>query len=526
MTGRSFRRAMAVMVCLVGLLSTSVVQARGGPPVKIRGNYAIIDEVYFAVLELPKGSKADGSTARLVERQILDFLRRSGYLLATVKAGVVKNHIEVLVDEGRLEKVVFLGMGTLRTLQMKIGLSLPHHIFNKPYLVRQLRSLSARYNVKQVTYQLVPCKKVRHAGPQIGVDALWGHEVIPPSGSYELHVQLGRKGWGAGLDLGLDFDFPDGLALGAAYLGEGAMFRNDRWMVGGSLGAKLRNHLDSGDPFISLSRAVAEARWYTPALIGRLRPYIWLRAELGSRQRADLDIDLYYSARTEASLDLAYEFREGLVISAGGGASERFIFGVDQLATAGTPEESSARFEPFVVGRMEFVFDPGNLRRDRWHRLILDTRYYWSERENGFGRGSLQYVKVFDLGWHDLWVKSRGAFLWGHYLFDDEEPIGGKYLRGVFGDKWFTSKAANLVLEFRLSLARDLFKLSLFHDLAVFPEIDRQTGGETWRVADSFGLGFHALVLDVIQFDIYYSVGFASDGDFDHGFSASLKKVF
>lgn len=99
------------------------------------------------------------------------------------------------------------------------------------------------------------------------------------------------KGWGAGLDLGLDFDFPDGLAIGVAYLGEDALFESDRWMVEGLLGAKLRNHLDSGDPFISLSRAVVEARWYSPALIGQLGPCIWLRAELGSRQRADLDID-------------------------------------------------------------------------------------------------------------------------------------------------------------------------------------------------------------------------------------------
>ncbi len=518
-------RVMVAVVCLV-VLSNGLAHARRGPTVKIRGNYAIIDEVYFAILDLPPGAKADKSTARLVGRQILDFLRRSGYLLATVNAGVVKNHIEVLVDEGRLDKVVFLGMGTLRTLQMKIGLSLPHHIFNKPYLVRQLRSLSQRYGFEKVTYKLVPCRKIRHAGPQIGVDALWGHEVVPPPGSYELRIQLGRKGWGAGLDLGLDFDFPDGLAIGVAYLGEDALFESDRWMVGGLLGAKLRNHLDSGDPFISLSRAVVEARWYSPALIGQLRPYIWLRAELGSRQRADLDIDLYYSARTEASLDLAYEFREGLMISAGGGASERFIFGIDQLASAALPENSSSQFEPFVLGRIEFVFNPENLRRDRRHRLILDTRYYWSNREVGFGRGSLQYIKVFEMGWHDLWVKSRWAFLWGDYLFDDEEPIGGRYLRGVFGDKWFTDKAANLVLEFRLSLARDIFKLSLFHDLAAFPEIDRETGVETWRVADSFGLGFHALVLDAIQFDIYYSVGFASDGDFDHGFSASLKKVF
>jgi len=97
MTGRSLRRTLAVATCLTGLLCACLAQAHSGPPVKIHGNYAIIDEVYFAVLDLPRRAKADGSTARLVERQILNFLRRSGYLLATVKAGVVINGMRTAV---------------------------------------------------------------------------------------------------------------------------------------------------------------------------------------------------------------------------------------------------------------------------------------------------------------------------------------------------------------------------------------------------------------------------------------------
>ena len=508
------------------LISGSPAAARSKPEIKIRGNWVVIDEVYRAILDLPKNARADKATARLVQRQLLRLLRRSGYQLATVKARVVKDHIRVDIDEGRLDKIVFLGAGTFRTLQFKLNLSLPHHVFNRPYLKRQLKNLARRYDLGDVDFTLVPCERVKHKGPQIGLGAVSGHAVFPPPGRYELRILLGRHGWGQGLDLDMDFDFPDGLAFGAAYRGGDLFFDDDRWLTGGKLAIKLREHLGGGEPFLSLSRTVLEARWYTPALFGGFRPYVWLRGELASRQRRDLDIDLYYSSRLEASLNLGYEFYDGFLLSVGGGANERFLFAVDQLEGASVSIGEDSQFRPFALGRLEMVFDSREMRRDRKHRLVLETRYFWFEESDGYGLSSYQYQKVFGLGWHDLWVKSRGAIVWGDYLFDDEEPVGGRYLRGVFGDKWFVSKVMNLVLEFRLSLARDLFKLSIFHDLAVFGEVDRSNLSEQERVGNCFGLGFHALILDLMQLDLYYSFGFSSDGDFDHGFSASLKKAF
>jgi hypothetical protein len=497
------------------------------PRIKIFGNRVIIDEVYRTVIDLPKNARADRAAARLVKKQLLDFLRRSGYVLANIEANVVRNSIRLDVDEGRLERIVFLGVGTFRTLQLKLDLSLPHHVFNRPYLKRQLRSLARKYDIGDVSYLLVPVEKVKHKGPQIGLGEISGHEMIPSPGSYELRILVGRAGWGTGLDLDLDYDFPDGLTFGVGYKEVDLVFEDDRWSVGGKAGFKLREHLEGGDPFISVSRVVLEGRWYTPSLIGEgFRPFIWLRGDLASQQRADLDTDLYYSSRLEASLNLGYEFVDGFMVFAGGGASERFIFAVDQLDPASIPVEESAQLRPFVLGRVELVFNTSQMRRDRKHKLNLETRYFWHEKNEGFGLSTAQYQKVFEFGWHDFWLKTRGAYLWGDFLFDDEEPVGGRYVRGVFGDKWFVSKVINLVLEFRLSLARDIFKLSLFHDLAVFAERNRTDHSEIARVSNCFGLGFHALVLDLIQLDIYYSVGFASDGDFDHGFSASLKKVF
>ena len=92
--------------------------------------------------------------------------------------------------------------------------------------------------------------------------------------------------------------------------------------------------------------------------------------------------------------------------------------------------------------------------------------------------------------------------------------MGGRYVRGVFGDRYYVKRVAALALEFRWSLARDLYKISVFHDLAVYGELDREHGGDHPRVADAFGL------------NLYYSFGFTSDGKFDRGVSASISKAF
>lgn len=537
MVRRDERQAWRCRWCLAGLALAATLLAAGRSgaenplvrveDIRIRGNVVLIDDVYRAVLKLPARARANHQTARLVRRQLLRFLHRAGYLLATVEARADQGHIAVEMDEGRLDKVIFLGAGTYKTLRMKLDISLPKHVFNRPYLVRQLHRWGRKYGISPVTYRLVRCRDVKHHGPQLSFAAGVAGTLVPPPGKYELHIRLGRSSWGTGLDVDLDYDFPDGLALGSSFRAQGLLLGGDRWLVGGKLGMKFREHLDGGDIFLTLSRARLEGKWFTPELLGwRLRPYLWLAGEVTTAQRADLEVDLYYGARLYASGNLGVEPLPGLELSLGGGVSQRYLFGIEQSAGATTTIAEQRQFRPFVVGRLEWVFNPELLRRDRCHRLELEVRHFWPSGGGNYGLGRAGYQRIFAFGWHDLVLHLHGAWLWGQYSFDDQEPVGGRYLRGVFGDRWFVGQVGGLSLEFRLSLARDLFKVSVFHDLAAFAE--RQPGQEGWRLrfADSLGLGFHMLVLDWLQFNIYYAVGFAFHGGFDHGVAAKLVKAF
>ncbi len=510
--------ALTLILCLAAAV-------RAAPPIDIRGNSVIIDEVYRAVLELPADAQVSDQTARLVRRQLLKFLRNSGYVLARVKSTVENGRILLEIDEGRLEKIVFLGAGTVRILQAKLDVRLPGHVFNRPHLERCLAALRKKYSLEETSYRLVPVKTVRHRGPQIEQWVPGLNDLLPPPGSYELHITLGRPEWGMGLDFDLDYDFPDGASLGFNLKQKGLFWNPDRWQVSGRAGMKFREHLESGDTFVSLSRFQAEAQWFTPAVLRHWRTFVCLLGEIETQQRPDLLIDIFYAARMDASLNTGLEF-SGWMLALGGGISQRYRFGIEQLPGATEPVSSGDWLRPFAGGMLEFVFDPEKLRRDRRHRLQLFARNFWEQGRSLYLEGRLDYQKTFEFGWHDLFLGLRGAWLWGEVPFENEEPVGGRHLRGVFGDRWFVTEAGSLVLEFRFSLARDLFKISAFHDLSLFAERSRPDDDRTFRAGNSFGLGFHALVLDWLQFNFYYAVGFASDGSFDHGVSASLRKAF
>ncbi len=503
--------------------------AAKGPEISIKGNLVLVDQVYKAVLDLPPAAKTNRVTANIIRRQLMKFLRKSGYVLASVQVAVVGESLLVTIDEGRLEKIIFRGSNTLTTLQLKLTLELPKYVFNKHELERQLREREKSHNIKKLYYRLVESgSSKRNSDMELGSQKLGGFDFVRPAASYELHIYLADSEWDTGFGVDLEYAFPDGLTLGGHYKGEELFFRSDRWRLGGKVGTTFREDLQDGETYISLSIVHLDAKWYSPPLIGKgFRPFLWVRNDLISRQRKDLDVEIYYSESVEGSLNLGYEFQPGLMLSFGGGMEGRFIFDVEQLPTPVFPISSDQMSRPFVLGRLEMVFDPEELRSDRRHQLSMEGRYYWVEGNEGLGTAKMYYRKIFSFGWNDMVIKSQDEWLWGIIGFYDEEPVGGRHTRGTFGNEYYVHKVVSLGLDFRFSLARDHYKLSIFHDLAVFGKLDRTNNlQESVKVANSFGAGLHMLILDFIQLDFYYGFGFSTEKTFSHGPAASLKKVF
>ncbi|HEX8697474.1 MAG TPA: hypothetical protein VF815_01425 [Myxococcaceae bacterium] len=532
------RTCLALLGLLLGLVAPGEVLAAGRrrAPLVFSGNIVLNDEVYLAVLDLPADFVPNREGAALVRSRLLSFLKRAGYELAQVETAVEKDRILVDIDEGRVEKVILRGQGSVRTVQVLLSLSLPFNVFNRPYLERQLAALREQNGVEVERFELVATGEVKHLGPQVEslptiIDDLGkfvGHPLIPPRADYELHIVFRRREWAAGLGLVAGLSGVDGLRLGLEYREEDLWLKGDRWSAGGQLGTMIRTRISDEHAYLALTRAAGELQWFTPRLPLGLRPTLQLRFDLTSRQRPDIGLESYFATRVQAVAALSYDVFPGATVALGVGAEQLNIFSLRPVEgsapAAGVVPSSGLR--PYLTGTAQLVFDADEIRRDRRHELELTTRHYPGSTGRGYGVTAYRYQKLFEVGWHDLMLTSRGGYLWGTPPFIEEQPVGGQLVRGVFDRRFFARRAVGTGFEGRFSLTRDIYKAGGFIDVAVFGELDRAAHTEKARVITSLGPSFHVLIADAFQLDLYYSLGFAGRGEAERGFTASLRQAF
>jgi len=527
LTSSALRRPAAA---LLGLLVTAGAgrQAAAQPTrIEIEGNLVLVDEVYMAVIDLPTGAPATPATAALVARQVLSFLRRAGYALASVEVKAEGGVIHVEVDEGRLARILVRGRNAVATLAVRLQVDLPWDVFNRPQLERMLTRYSG--GRASVSYELVRVGKVEHSGLQLDPLALLpGGAPLPNEGAYELHIEFKGRARRGGFTLKAGVD-PDSIRAGGGYAGPLDLMDGDRWELEAQVGANYFEDLARQTDELHFSRVFGDARWFAPSILGEVvRPTVRLREDLLRRQRQDLLLENYWFNRLEGALGLALEPRAGIKLSAEVGVQRRELFAVTQLEGGEEilPVARSSELRIFGALTGKLIFDPYALRIDRFHRVEFDARQFTGFDGRPFWQLESEYEKVFEFGWNDLWIHGAAGGVAGAYGVADPIPMTGRYLRGVFGHRLYLDRAASAAIEFRLSLSRDVFKVGFYSEAAIYREArgDNPTGEVA--LANSFGPSFHALVLDSLQLDIYYAAGFIHDGPFDHGISLRVEKAF
>ena len=495
-----------------------------GIPLRFEGNQILPNEVYTSVLDLALTSTSTTltdieTTSQFVETQLLKFLRSSGYLLATVEATPHKRGgLTVRIDEGILDRVIILGQGVVRTLETQISLDLPRQVFNRFVLERQLADLVRRRGLDEATYEVLPMEKVDHAGIQLPPSALLGSNVdVSPGVPHELVIRLKHPDWRTGFDLGIGFRSPDGFHGSAIYRQESVFIEDDRTFTELTVAFRSFEALFSSNNNTGVSRAALDNRWYGPPLLGReLRPRVSLDLQLQSRFRTDLNIEEYLFAPVALSLQLAYEPVRGLQVALGGGVQFRKLFNVraesDNVELLVRTDEQTVR----GFGQLDVVWnrEPEEMRLDRQETVRLIAQYFSSGGTtndvpfDGFFRLQAMYDKMFSIGYDELWLALDGALLTGDVPFYDEVALGDGFVRLGYGGDFFIRRAASFNIEYRLSLVRESFKLSIFNDAAIFAELgpDRETTG--LQFSDSVGLGLHFLVLTTFQVNFYGGAGF------------------
>lgn len=500
--------------------------------VHVEGAKVLPPEIYLDMLKLPDGVLPDAATALEVRRQTLEFLARSGYELASVAVRVTPAGIDLDIDEGQIERVLYLGQLSFAQIRFKLALALPNDVFNRPLLDAQVRDLSQAMGLTGVRWELIRTSAVSHVGPQVTqlppqMDlALMGSSMIHERRPYEVHIIFPQV-VSTGLGLEVRSGYLNGFEGGLSYAQRDLFFDGARARASTSGGGALRSRLDTEKLYFHFSRAALDLMYDFPLLAGRLRPGVWAQGELIARQRADLQLENFYAADVAGALQLQLELAKGFGFTLGGGFEWRRLFGFE--ARPGVPLSpdvlAADRKRPFLRISHESVIDPTVLRWERRHTFESELRFLFPFLgQPAFAWVDARYQYVHAFGWHDLWVNGRAHVAWGDVTFYDEVTVG-EFVRGVFGDQWVPA-AVNLQLEFRFSLTRDVLKIGIFNDLALIAV--RPVRGESTLVAqlvEGFGPAVHFLANDMFQLDVYLTFGFRQRG-FSVAPMIQLQKAF
>ena len=516
-----------------------------------KGTTLLNEFIYRAVLKLPPRAAANAETAHLVAAQATDFLREAGYELAKVRAEVKGDQIEVSIDEGALDKIIFVGAGWITSLRFRAMLDMPLDVFNRRLFELQMPKLQQKFGMSNYTYELWPV----HLIDQDNVSALESVEelrampMIRPARGYELRIFTHGEAWGTGFSPEILVGGSVGFGFGGRYRGKDLVQDGDRWQIHFRIGGGPRNPLppEEGIYFVNTDDYLT-LRWLSRPWNGSpsgLRMTIAPHFELWTLQRGDpmLRLKQYriatFELPTGAGAQLTPEFN--LFFSLGW--SRRWFFDVqpqpDPLAippapTLGNPIAPDVARVPEVSNRWfirlnsGYIWNPHELRADQRSGLTLQFDAYRPAegQDQGFLRFDLQGHQLFFLGWHELRFGAHISGETGDVWFVDEIPLES-HLRVGFGLQRFTQRAASVSLEFRWSVVRDKFKVGVFNDLGVWRLLPRDDPQQSGELAGSTGGGLFFFIFDTLQVDAYYGVGWATDGSPSHtGLALAIKEAF
>ncbi|GAB4298046.1 MAG: hypothetical protein Kow0090_13400 [Myxococcota bacterium] len=498
------------------------------------GNLVFVDAVLLAQMKLSDTQPIETKNIRAAIARLKEFYKESGYTLAEIRTKKVGDVWYLFIDEGLLDSIIIIGSGSYKTFVIRNEIRLPNDVFNKPQLERELERIKKKHKIAHATYQVSPID----LSPNEGLDfiKMISDEKLPVTeifnykekARHRLYIFLKTGEWATGLGYGITYRGPYGLLADIKLTSESLIFSGDRDMLYFNLAGDLREYVDQiGEYYIAFTLGEAGFKWFTPTIIGDwLRTHIHSFVSLSNWQRPDIPLEGYYQALAETSLHIDFEFSKKAMLSLGGGADYRYLFGFDEIPGREVNYPNISFGSSFAGTELNLLLDEPLLRNDINHSLNFRARRYFRSQNKFLNVTGVEYQKVFLFGFNDLFIRAAGNYVWEDPYFHDALPLTGMYLRTDFNGKFFVLKSAYQSAEFRLSLYRQMIKFGIFNDVSAFGYMNWQTHKERPVLADVFGPGLHIMLFDVFQLDLYVGFGVSSLGDFNTDFVASFKKVY
>lgn len=465
--------------------------------------------------------------AQRVEDLISDFLHASGYELAHVDAYPRGGRIIVSVDEGRLDKIVFIGQNVFRILELQVSFNLPGNVFNRSLIDQRLAEMKRLFHLESARYEILSLDP--EAGERMDVDKadfLRRLEILRPAQAHELHVFLIYPERQPGLHLDLIINSVNGIMLDGSYLFKGLFASGDRFQVDAGAGARIVDPFSSEADRLSLARVKFGASWSTPPLaLEWLRATASFEGDLRGRRRFDLEVRRYFYFTLRAELDLELQGADIAQLSLGGGVEQAYLFGLKPLSEVPIPAEVTAvpgeSFRAFVRARGKLRFNPSELRLSRDHGLQADVRYYpQGDKRGDYASLEGSYRGTLMLGSDEAKVRLQAALVAGDVSYAEEIQLGAGPMMVAYQHA-FVDRVAAIGLQYRVALNGDRFKVGVFDTAAVVSGL--KAAPERVELLNEVGLGAHFLWLDSIEVDGYLGLGLSTQRGDELSFGVMLQ---
>jgi hypothetical protein len=516
-----------------------------------KGASLLNEFVYRAIIRLPPDAAPNPATARLVASEVAGFLREAGYDLAKVRAQVKGDQIEVAIDEGALDKIIFVGAGWITALRFRAMLNLPLDVFNRRLFEQQMPKLQKKFGLSNYTYELWPVHLIDADNESAleQVEELRAMPMIRPARGYELRIFTKGEPWGTGFSPEVLLGGSIGYGVGGRYRWKDLLQDGDRWQMHFRVGGAFRSHLDGSGTYPVNSNDYVSARWLSRSWDGTpsgLRMTIAPHAEIWTLQRGDamLHVEQYKIGTAELGTGAGSQLTPEFSIYVTLGLQRRWIYDLQNAAlplnlpppippatsyplapdVAKVPSVSNRAFLRMNSG---YVFNPEELRQDLRNGATLQLDAFRPvSGDRGFFRFDAQGHQLFFLGWHEIRLGGHVSGEAGDIWFVDEIPLE-THLRIGFGLQKFTHRAGSLSVEFRYSVLRDKVKIGVFNDTGIWQHLPRDDAKMGAELAGSTGLGAFFFVFDELQIDAFYGVGWATDGSPSRtGIALAIKEAF
>jgi hypothetical protein len=479
---------------------------------------------------LPAGRPAFEEAASTID----SFYHEKGYLIA--RAYLVRetdDELTVFVDEGRIDKVLFLNLNTVNILRMRYEFRLKNDIYNLYEVEKTLGSLRTRFNFKSTGAKLIPVRNYDKSFFQIDrgfTIPLAGEQKLPffenyrPRYDLNVYIQRYSAEETRGVTYGVKTSYSKGLRPWVKYTHPSLLGEKDRFELGVSAGIFYGLDLELGEPprwtYMELSAdyllpPVFE-KYFTPAAKGY--------AYRSWASRSDLGLAQYEYLILRGTLAPGITFLNRYRAFAGYGIERVFIYDSEIDPEAGFIADISSRVDNwgfFELGVRADLF-PFSIRHliERnfsltWNYYMNDTEFY-KLRFDGTMGFEFSNFDIFSLGMDAVWFWQAPPFYY-------EESVDSATFKGFMGKSYHAKKVGRLSAEYRVSVYRDYVFTGIFSDGAVFFGSGYDLTG--WQRGAVAGLSGHVIFLDQFEFNIYYGKDYLfSSGESQYNIYLSLEK--